>query len=264
VRTLLNVHPATSGECILNGKDILKYKGEECRLSRKHIQMVFQDPNTAFNPKMLVKDIICEPLRNFGMIKSSEVDAKAAEMLRLVELPEEFKDRYPHSMSGGQRQRVGIARALVLKPEILVCDEATSALDVSVQDSVCRLLVRLQKEMGTTILFICHDLALVQEFSHKCCVMYVGHMMEYMDSENLAQNALHPYTKGLMKAVFNVSAEPGEKIQPINGEIPSPLALPPGCPFQGRCEQCTEICRKEVPAWREVRPGHWVACHNVQ
>lgn len=264
VRTVLQIHPATSGEVIYNGHDILKDKGEAARQNRRHIQMVFQDPTAAFNPKMKVKDILCEPLKNFGLIKSSEVDAKAAELLEMVELPADFKDRYPHSMSGGQRQRLGIARALALEPEIIVCDEATSALDVSVQEKICELLVRLQKEKGITYLFICHDLGLVELMCHQIAVMYLGNVVEWIEKGRISEHCKHPYTKALMQAVFKVDFKPGEKIQPLESEIPSPVDLPQGCPFQGRCEHCMDICRKEKPALKEVEPQHWVACHLIK
>lgn len=264
VRTLLQIHPATAGEAIFEGKDILKASGEEGRQNRRKLQMVFQDPTAAFNPKMLVKDIVTEPLKNFGLIKKEDVDAKAAELLEMVELPAEFKDRYPHSMSGGQRQRLGIARALSLEPKIIVCDEATSALDVSVQERVCDLLCRLQKEKGITYLFICHDLGLVDLMCHQVAVMYLGNVVEWLEKGRIAEHCKHPYTQALMKAVFKVDFKPGEKIHPLEGEIPSPLDLPVGCPFQSRCEHCMELCRKEKPVLREVEPQHWVACHLVK
>lgn len=264
VRTILRIHPASGGEVIFDGQDILKLRGEAARQNRRKIQMVFQDPAAAFNPKMKVKEIVCEPLLNFGLIKKSEVDAKAAELLRMVELPEEFKDRYPHNMSGGQRQRLGIARALSLEPKIVVCDEATSALDVSVQEKICELLVRLQKEKGITYLFICHDLGLVDLMCHQIAVMYLGNIVEYIGyGRRISTEGMHPYTKALMKSVFKVDFKPGEKIEPLESEIPSPLDLPKGCPFQSRCGQCMEICRSEKPELKEVVPGHFVACHLV-
>lgn len=264
VRTILQIHPASSGEVIFDGQDILKLRGEAARQNRRKIQMVFQDPTAAFNPKMKVKEIVCEPLLNFGLIKKSEVDAKAAELLRMVELPEDFKDRYPHNMSGGQRQRLGIARALSLEPKIVVCDEATSALDVSVQEKICELLVRLQKEKGITYLFICHDLGLVDLMCHQIAVMYLGNIVEYIGyGRRISTEGMHPYTKALMKSVFKVDFKPGEKIEPLESEIPSPLDLPKGCPFQSRCGQCMEICRSEKPELKEVVPGHFVACHLV-
>ena len=264
VRTILQIHPASGGEVIFVGQDILKLRGEAARQNRRKIQMVFQDPAAAFNPKMKVKEIVCEPLLNFGLIKKSEVDAKAAELLRMVELPEDFKDRYPHNMSGGQRQRLGIARALSLEPKIVVCDEATSALDVSVQEKICELLVRLQKEKGITYLFICHDLGLVDLMCHQIAVMYLGNIVEYIGyGRRISTEGMHPYTKALMKSVFKVDFKPGEKIEPLESEIPSPLDLPKGCPFQSRCGQCMEICRSVKPELKEVVPGHFVACHLV-
>lgn len=264
VRTILQIHPASGGEVIFDGQDILKLRGEAARQNRRKIQMVFQDPAAAFNPKMKVKEIVCEPLLNFGLIKKSEVDAKAAELLRMVELPEDFKDRYPHNMSGGQRQRLGIARALSLEPKIVVCDEATSALDVSVQEKICELLVRLQKEKGITYLFICHDLGLVDLMCHQIAVMYLGNIVEYIGyGRRISTEGMHPYTKALMKSVFKVDFKPGEKIEPLESEIPSPLDLPKGCPFQSRCWQCMEICHSVKPELKEVVPGHFVACHLV-
>ncbi len=264
VRTILQIHPADGGEVIFDGQDILKLRGEAARQNRRKIQMVFQDPAAAFNPKMKVKEIVCEPLLNFGLIKKSEVDAKAAELLRMVELPEDFKDRYPHNMSGGQRQRLGIARALSLEPKIVVCDEATSALDVSVQEKICELLVRLQKEKSITYLFICHDIGLVDLMCHQIAVMYLGNIVEYIGyGRRISTEGMHPYTKALMKSVFKVDFKPGEKIEPLESEIPSPLDLPKGCPFQSRCGQCMEICRTEKPELKEVVPGHFVACHLV-
>lgn len=264
VRTILQIHPASGGEVIFDGQYILKLRGEAARQNRRKIQMVFQDPAAAFNPKMKVKEIVCEPLLNFGLIKKSEVDDKAAELLRMVELPEDFKDRYPHNMSGGQRQRLGIARALSLEPKIVVCDEATSALDVSVQEKICELLVRLQKEKGITYLFICHDLGLVDLMCHQIAVMYLGNIVEYIGyGRRISTEGMHPYTKALMKSVFKVDFKPGEKIEPLESEIPSPLDLPKGCPFQSRCGQCMEICRSVKPELKEVVPGHFVACHLV-
>ena len=264
VRTILQIHPASGGEVIFDGQDILKLRGEAARQNRRKIEMVFQDPAAAFNPKMKVKEIVCEPLLNFGLIKKSEVGAKAAELLRMVELPEDFKDRYPHNMSGGQRQRLGIARALSLEPKIVVCDEATSALDVSVQEKICELLVRLQKEKGITYLFICHDLGLVDLMCHQIAVMYLGNIVEYIGyGRRISTEGMHPYTKALMKSMFKVDFKPGEKIEPLESEIPSPLDLPKGCPFQSRCGQCMEICRSEKPELKEVVPGHFVACHLV-
>ncbi len=205
-KMLTRLYDVSSGSIIFHGKDITKLKGEELRQYRKNIQMIFQDPSTAFNPKMRVRDIICEPLQNFGMIKSSEVDRKAKEMLRLVELPEEFSDRYANNMSGGQRQRIAIARALVLKPEIVICDEATSALDMSVQKTIIELLKRLQKEMQVAYLFICHDLALANTFCDKIIVMQKGKVVETIRDLKKTKD---PYSKKLLASIFTI--EEGKK-----------------------------------------------------
>lgn len=198
---LTRLYDISAGKIIFHGEDITRLKGEELRQHRKKIQMVFQDPSTAFNPKMRVRDIICEPLKNFGMIKNSEVDTKAREMLRLVELPEEFSDRYANNMSGGQRQRIAIARALVLEPEIIICDEATSALDMSVQKTVIELLTRLQRERQVAYLFICHDLALANTFCDKIIVMQKGKVVETIRDLTLAKD---PYTKKLLASIFTI------------------------------------------------------------
>lgn len=182
----------------------------------------------------------------------------------MVELPEDFVDRYPHNMSGGQRQRISIARALSLEPEILVCDEATSALDVSVQESVIELLVRLQKEKNICMIFICHDLALIRSFAHQIAVMYLGHIVETIPGEDVSSHAVHPYTKALVGAQFSVHMDPTKKIESIESEAPSPLDVPVGCPFQNRCEHCTEKCKKEMPKLKEIAPGHEVACFYVE
>ena len=202
-RTIMGLYTPEAGQVLFRGADITSLRGEAKRQNYRHIQMIFQDPATAFNPKMKVKDIICEPLLSFEVIRRQEVAARARALLQLVELPADFADRYPHSLSGGQRQRVAIARALALEPEIIICDEATSALDVSVQDSVIRLLVRLQREKGLTYLFICHDLALVSLFSHQVIVMKQGRVVEQLPGEKLTE-AQHPYTQALLRSVFSV------------------------------------------------------------
>lgn len=264
VRTILQLHPATTGEVLFEGKDILHSEGEEERQNRRKIQMIFQNPGAAFNPKMRVREIVTEPLKNYGLLKEEATDAKAEELLAMVDLPADFKNRYPHSMSGGQRQRLGIARALALKPKVIICDEATSALDVSVQETVCKLLVKLQKEKNISYLFISHDLGLVDLMCHQVAVMYLGTVVEWLEGGRIAYDCQHPYSKALMKAVFKVDFQPGEKIEALSGDVPSPLDLPQGCPFQGRCGICEAICQQEKPQLREITPGHWVACHMIQ
>lgn len=261
MRFLVSLDTPSEGEILYRGRDITKLKGEELRKHRQNIQMVFQDPALSFNPKMRIRDIICEPLMNFKRIKRSEKDAACKRLLEMVELPGEFADRYPHSMSGGQRQRVAIARALALEPEIVILDEATSALDVSVQKTIVELIIKLQKEKGITFGFICHDIALVQSVAHQVAVMYLGKLVEVLPGEALGTRAVHPYTKVLMGSIFDVQMDFSKPIEGIESEAPSPLDLPPGCPFQGRCGQCMEICKRVSPELRELAPGHSVACH---
>lgn len=256
------MHAPTSGEVIFREKDITKLKGEARRQNCRHIQMVFQDPAAAFDPKMKIADIICEPLLNFNLIKKSQVRKKAEQLLDLVELPPDFAGKYPHNMSGGQRQRVAIARALALEPEIIVCDEATSALDVSVQAKIIKLLVRLQREKNITYIFICHDLALVSLFSHRIAVMYLGNIVEKIDGDKLSR-ARHPYTQALLKAVFSLDEAKNRQIETLAGEIPNPVDLPTGCPFQNRCKYCKEICTQIKPQLKEISANHFVACHAV-
>ncbi|MCI9658552.1 MAG: ABC transporter ATP-binding protein [Lachnospiraceae bacterium] len=260
MRFLVSLDTPSEGEILFHGKDITKMKGEELRLNRQKIQMVFQDPSGSFNPKMKIRDIICEPLMNFGRIKKSEKDQAARKYLELVDLPGEFADRYPHHMSGGQRQRIAIARAIVLEPEIVVMDEATCALDVSVQKTIIELIVRLQKEKDIAIGFITHDLGLIQSFAHQIAVMYLGNLVEVLPAERL-EGAVHPYTKALISAVFDIHMKFSRKIESIESEPPSPLDVPEGCPFQNRCEHCMEICRRVRPALKELAPEHKVACH---
>lgn len=263
VRMLTQLDSPTAGKILFHGKDILSYKGEALRQNRRHIQMVFQDPLASFHPKMRVGDILTEPLVNFGLLPKSEKQAKARALLQLVELPEDFSTRYPHHMSGGQRQRIGIARALAVEPEVLVCDEATSALDVSIQDTIVALLVRLQQEKGISLVFICHDLALIQSFAHQIAVMYLGHIVEVLPGDKVAQ-AAHPYTQALLAAQFSVHMDTTQPITRIRGEAPSPLALPIGCPFQGRCPHCMDKCCRAFPDFVELAPGHQVACYWAQ
>ena len=261
MRFLVSLDTPSEGEIIYKGKDITKLKGEELRQNRQNIQMVFQDPNGSFNPKMKIKDIICEPLLNFNRIKKSEVRDVAVKYLEMVDLPADFADRYPHNMSGGQRQRIAIARAIALEPEIVVMDEATCALDVSVQKTIIELIVDLQKKKNITIGFIAHDLGLIQSFAHQIAVMYLGNIVEVMPGEAIDKNSKHPYTQALLGAVFDLNMDFSQKIESIESEAPSPLDVPTGCPFQDRCEHCMEICKQENPKLIDLEEGHQVACH---
>ncbi|SFB28354.1 oligopeptide/dipeptide ABC transporter, ATP-binding protein, C-terminal domain-containing protein [Acetitomaculum ruminis DSM 5522] len=261
MKFLVSLDTPTKGEILYRGEDITKLKGEKLRLHRQNIQMVFQDPNSSFSPKMKIKEIICEPLLNFKRIKRSEVDQTAKNYLRLVELPEDLINRYPHSLSGGQKQRVAIARALSLEPEVIIFDEATSALDVSVQKNIVDLIKKLQKENNITIGFICHDIALIADIADYVAVMYLGNIVETLPGDKLSTDAKHPYTKALIDSIFDIGMDFSQKIQSIDSEIPSPLDIPAGCPFCDRCDKVMDICKKERPTEKTISQGHDIACH---
>ena len=261
IRMATMLEPPTSGQILFRWQDVSQLRGEKLRAVRRHVQMVFQDPGEAFSPRMKVKNIICEPLRNFGLISHSQVRKKAEELLAMVELPPEYAERYARDMSGGQRQRVGIARALALEPELLVCDEVTSALDVSVQKRIVDLLLKLQREKNITMIFICHDIALVRAFAHRTAIMYLGNVVEIVPGRQLGVNPCHPYTEALRGSLFDLNMDFSKPIETIESEAPSPLDVPPGCPFSGRCSHCSDRCRTEKPVLREIGRDHMVACH---
>lgn len=227
--------------------------------------MIFQDPYSSLDPRMTVLDIIKEPLKaNFPRMPKAEMDQKAKEMAQKVGLNPTYLMRYPHAFSGGQRQRIGIARALVIEPQIIVCDEAVSALDVSIQAQVINLLRDLQKDLDLTYLFISHDLSVVEHISDKVGVMYLGRMVEFAETEDLFAKPLHPYTEALLSAV--PVADPTKQMEriPLEGEIPNPANPPSGCFFHTRCRYCTEKCKECAPEYRELESGHFVACHRAE
>ncbi|MCD8349220.1 MAG: ATP-binding cassette domain-containing protein [Planctomycetaceae bacterium] len=261
LRMLTQLERPDEGRLFFRGGDITALKGEALRRNRRHIQMVFQDPNSAFFARIKAGRAITEPIRNFEKLSARQLREKQAELLRLVQLPEEFADRYPHSMSGGQRQRLGLARALALDPEILICDEATSALDVSVQERIIELLVAIQKRRRISIIFVCHDLALVQSLSHQVMVMYLGGVVEVLPGDEVWDKAVHPYSQALLHSVFAVDMDFDQPLNTLQGEVPSPLNMPRGCSFHTRCPKCMERCRDERPILRRLSPNHQVACH---
>lgn len=261
-RILIALENPTSGEILYNGANILSYNSKERWNNRKNIQMVFQDSLASFNPKMKIIDIVTEPLINFKMINKKEKRDKAIKLLEMVQLSEEILDRYPHNLSGGQRQRIALARALSLEPEILICDESTSALDVTVQKKIIELLVNLQKEKGISIVFICHDIALISSFSHDIAVMYLGTIVEKILSNELTKNTVHhPYTNMLLDSLFSINMDKNTVIIENDIEIENSTDIEKGCVFRNRCKFCKEICSKEKPELRKIGINHEVACH---
>ncbi|MGC8837442.1 MAG: ABC transporter ATP-binding protein [Anaerolineae bacterium] len=264
-RAILQLYRPTSGEVYFDGQDLCKMKGEELRRMRRRMQMIFQDPYASLNPRMTVGNIIGEPLEVHGIARGREKRERVQELLRVVGLNPYFVNRYPHEFSGGQRQRIGVARALAVNPDFIVCDEPISALDVSIRAQIINLLEELQEQFGLTYLFIAHDLSVVRHISNRVAVMYLGKIMELTSREELYDNPLHPYTQALLSAVPIPDPVVEEKRKRIilEGDVPSPVNPPKGCNFCTRCPVVMDICKEEEPEFKEVQPGHWVACWRV-
>jgi len=261
-RAILRLFEITAGQVVLDGQRIDDLSPARLRKLRRRVQVVFQDPFSSLNPRMRVRDILAEPIRNFSLAKSSaELDARLAALMDTVRLPREALDRRPHEFSGGQRQRIGIARALAAEPELIVCDEAVSALDVSVKAQIVNLLQDLQREFGLALLFISHDLAIVEHITHRVAVMYLGKIVELAPKRQIFAAPRHPYTKALLSAV--PVPEPGAARNPmiLKGDVPSPINPPRGCRFHTRCPFAFDRCRTDEPELRSTESGQWVACH---
>ena len=266
-RCILRLETPTAGEIRYNGVDITRLEAKELMPLRRRVQVIFQDPYSSLNPRMKVGDIIAEPMKVHRIAPdSAKREARVRELLSVCGLNSRFADRYPHEMSGGQRQRVGIARALSLNPEFIVCDEAVSALDVSIQAQVINLLEDLREQFHLTYLFIAHDLSVVRHLCHRVAVMYLGRIVELAPSDELFSNPLHPYTKALLAAVPvpDPAVEAARQFTPLQGEIPSPINPPSGCAFHPRCPIAVAHCQQSRPELIEIKPGHFVACHEVR
>ena len=262
-RAILQLYKPTAGSIIFEGKDLTELSGSEMRAMRREIQVIFQDPYGSLNPRMTCGDIVGEPLTVHKLTDSkAEYRDRVAELLTVVGLNPYMADRYPHEFSGGQRQRIGIARALAVNPKFIVCDEPVSALDVSIQAQVINLLEELQEQFDLTYLFIAHDLSVVRHISDRVAVMYLGHIVELADRNELYENPLHPYTRALLSAVPipDPIVEAGRERIILTGDVPSPMNHPVGCVFHTRCPVAIDDCQAEMPELREVSPGHWVSC----
>ena len=259
-RTIQHLLDATDGTIIFKGRDVTHLSKRETRDFMKEVQMIFQDPYSSLNPRMTVKQIIMEPLLIDGM-KKKEAEAKAREMMETVGLDARFENAYPNELDGGRRQRIGIARALILKPDFIICDEPVSALDVSIQAQILNLMQDLQEQMGLTYIFVTHDLSVVKHISNKIAVMYLGNLVECSETEELFANPAHPYTRALLASVPTIDLEKAQEIQTIAGEITSPINPKPGCRFAARCPHAMEACFARQPEMHEVSANHFVACH---
>lgn len=262
-RTVMGLYSATAGEILFDGDDISKYDKKQKKDFTRRAQIIFQDPYASLNPRMTVGDIIGEGIDIHNLHKGSERQARIYELLQLVGLNKEHASRFPHEFSGGQRQRIGIARALAIEPDFIVCDEPISALDVSIQAQVVNLLIKLQNELGLTYLFIAHDLSMVKHISDRVGVMYLGTMVELASSKDLYDKPLHPYTQALLSAIPIPDPDATKKKAriPLEGEVPSPINPKPGCRFAPRCRYAKPICSEKTPEFREIEPNHFAACH---
>jgi oligopeptide transport system ATP-binding protein len=265
-RTMLQLYEPTDGEVSFDGVNLVDLGGSDLRRMRRRMQMIFQDPYASLNPRMTVGSIVAEPLEVHRVASGRKKRERVQDLLKMVGLNPYFVNRYPHEFSGGQRQRIGIARALALNPDLIVCDEPISSLDVSIQAQVVNLLEELQERMGLTYLFIAHDLSMVRHISSRMAVMYLGKIVELTDRDEIYLNPLHPYTQALMSAVPvpDPDVEEQRKRVILDGDIPSPANPPKGCNFNTRCPVVMDVCYEEDPEYLEAKPGHWVACHRVK
>ena len=264
-RVILQLEPPTAGDVFFEGKNLCKISGEKLRKMRRKMQIIFQDPYASLNPRLMVGDIIGEPLFVHNVAKGKKLKKRVRELLEIVGLNPYFITRYPHEFSGGQRQRIGVARALALNPSFIVCDEPISALDVSIQAQIMNLLEDLQNEFNLTYLVIAHDLSVVRHISDRVAVMYLGKLVESTESIELYKNPKHPYTEALLSAVpipDPIVEEKRERII-LKGDVPSPVNPPKGCNFNTRCPVVMDICKEEEPEYKEISTEHWVACHRV-
>lgn len=262
-RSILQVYKPTGGEVLFDGHDLTKMSSRDLRKLRHKIQMIFQDPYSSLDPRLTVEEIVGEGMRANGIRNREVIRNKVKELMKRVNLSPDYIDRYAHEFSGGQRQRIGVARALAVEPELIICDEPISALDVSVQAQVVNLLMDLQEDFGLTYIFIAHDLSMVKHISDRVAVMYLGNIVELADKKVLYRNPLHPYTQVLMSAVPVPDPVVEKERQRIvlEGDVPSPINPPSGCYFHPRCPMAKAICAQKKPKWHEAENGHWVACH---
>jgi len=269
-RTIMHLYESTDGKIIFKGEDITNVSREKLSELRHEIQFIFQDPFSSLNPRMTVFQTIAEPLviannhKKDGKLSSQEIEEKVYAMMDTVGLARRLVNTYPHELDGGRRQRIGIARALIMEPDFVICDEPVSALDVSIQAQIINLLLDIQEQKKLTYIFITHDLSVVRYISDDIMVMYLGEMVEKADKETLFQNPLHPYTKALLTAVPVPDVHHKKNLIPLEGELTSPVNPEPGCRFAARCRYATDICRKTTPELREMAPGHVVRCHNLE